>query len=561
MGCKDMGCKDLEGFSPTARDHAENPRHLGQLKESHGHACITGPCGDTMEFWLNVRDGMVEDISFITNGCNSSVASGSMAASLAEGKPMIDAAAIQQRDILAALGDFPGESKHCALLAANTLQAACADFLSRRDSPDGAAPREIEPAGESGGESQSIAAMRLEGESEKDFIERRALHARLSRIRRKVIVLSGKGGVGKSTVAVNIAVELARMGNRVGLLDVDLHGPSVPTLLGMEKETIRGGAEGMLPVEVDGLKVMSIGFLLEDPDAAVIWRGPAKKGAIRQFFQDVAWGELDYLIIDSPPGTGDEPLSVCQLAGRLDGAVIVTTPQKVAAVDVRKSITFCRQLRVPVLGVVENMSGFACPKCGEITQILPPGGGRRIAVDMSVPFLGAIPMDPKIAEACDNGRAFIRHCAGSPTAKIMRGIIRPIRELADANGLKHESETIQSKESIPMRIAIPLADGKLTAHFGHCASFALIDADCSEKKILKREDLDAPPHEPGLLPPWLAERGVETIIAGGMGSRAQNLFQQHGIQVIVGAPAETPEKLVSDYLAGTLKPGENVCDH
>ena len=415
-----MACMDLETFSPTARDHAQNPRHYGRLKEVHGHARITGPCGDTMEFWLNVRDGMVEDISFITDGCNSSVACGSMAASLAEGKQMIDAAAIQQRDILAALGGFPGESEHCALLAANTLQAACADYLSRRDQPHGGVYRKDESPCGASDDSQRTSSIRLQGENEKDFEERRTLQARLSCIRHKVIVLSGKGGVGKSTIAVNIAAELARAGKRVGLLDVDLHGPSIPTLLGMERQTIRGGAEGMLPAEADGLKVMSIGFLLENPDDAVIWRGPAKMGAIKQFLQDVAWGDLDYLIIDSPPGTGDEPLSVCQLIGRLDGAVIVTTPQKVAAVDVRKSITFCRQLRVPVLGVVENMSGFACPKCGEITQILPSGGGRRMAEDMSVPFLGAIPMDPKIAEACDNGHAFIRQYAGSSTAKIMR---------------------------------------------------------------------------------------------------------------------------------------------
>ena len=556
-----MGCPDLEGFSPTARDHAENPRHLGRLKESHGHARVTGPCGDTMEYWIKVRDGIVEDISFITDGCNSSVACGSLAACLTEGKRVEVAAAVQQQDILAALGVFPDESKHCALLAANTLKEACADYLSRRDPPREAVPRGNESTGESGGGSESIAAMRLEGESEKDFMERRALHARLSRIRRKVIVLSGKGGVGKSTIAVNIAVELARLGSRVGLLDVDLHGPSVPTLLGMEKETIRGGAEGMLPAEVDGLKVMSIGFLLDNPDAAVIWRGPAKMGAIRQFFQDVAWGDLDYLIIDSPPGTGDEPLSVCQLAGRLDGAVIVTTPQKVSAVDVRKSITFCRQLHIPVLGVVENMSGFACPKCGEITQILPSGGGRRLAEDMSVPFLGTIPMDPKIAEACDNGRAFIRQYATSPTAMIMREIIRPILELRHELEPKRESKTRPAKENTPMRIAIPLADGKLTAHFGHCASFALIDADCSEKKILKREDIDAPPHEPGLLPQWLSERGAQVIIAGGMGSRAQELFRRQNIQVVVGAPADTPERLVAAYLEGSLQTGDNVCDH
>ena len=161
----------------------------------------------------------------------------------------------------------------------------------------------------------------------------------------------------------------------------------------------------------------------------MIWRGPLKMRAIKQFLKDVAWGDLDFLVIDSPPGTGDEPLSVCQLIGRLDGAVIVTTPQKVAAVDVRKSISFCHQLDVPVLGVVENMSGFACPKCGEVTPIFRSGGGRHIATDMRVPFLGAIPIDPQIAESCDSGQAFVRRYAASPTAALMHTIIQPIAGL------------------------------------------------------------------------------------------------------------------------------------
>jgi ATP-binding protein involved in chromosome partitioning len=306
---------------------------------------------------------------------------------------------------------------------------------------------------------------------------------------------------------------------------------------------------------------MSLGFVLQDQDEAVIWRGPIKMGVIKQFLKDVAWGDLDYLIIDSPPGTGDEPLSVCQLIGELDGAVIVTTPQKVAAVDVRKSITFCRQLHLPVLGVVENMSGFACPNCAEVTQILPPGGGRLLAESMGVPFLGSIPMDPQIAEACDSGRAFVNHYSTTPTAEIMRNIIAPIAAL-DEPGLYMES-TINTtdKEDKQMKIAIPMADGKLTTHFGHCESFAMVDVNTIEKKIIKREDIIPPPHEPGLLPPWLAERGVNMIIAGGMGQRAQGLFAQNGINVVVGAPADTPEQLIGDYLSGTLQVGANTCDH
>ncbi|MBN2369576.1 MAG: Mrp/NBP35 family ATP-binding protein [Vicinamibacteria bacterium] len=272
------------------------------------------------------------------------------------------------------------------------------------------------------------ASRRKHGESDEDLEKRQRLQSRLCRIRRKIIVLSGKGGVGKSTVAVNLATAFLESGKRVGLLDVDIHGPSIPTMLGIETTSIRAQGEELIPREVDGLKVLSLGFFLGNPDDPVIWRGPMKANVIRQFLSDVAWGDLDVLVIDSPPGTGDEPLSVCQLIENLDGAVIVTTPQKVAAVDVRKSISFCRKLEVPVLGIVENMSGFVCPRCGEVTPILLSGGGERMAKDMDVRFLGSIPMDPRIAAAGDEGRAFVRHDSSSPMASIMRSILAPIAE-------------------------------------------------------------------------------------------------------------------------------------
>ncbi len=265
-------------------------------------------------------------------------------------------------------------------------------------------------------------------ETKEEYADRQRLAARLCRIQNKIVVLSGKGGVGKSTVAVNLATALALNGLRVGLLDVDIHGPSVPTMLGLEGASLKGNPGELFPVEFGGLKVMSLGFLLQNPDDAVIWRGPMKMGVIKQFLTDVNWGDLDYLIVDAPPGTGDEPLSLCQLIQPLDGAVIVTTPQKVAAVDVRKSISFCRRLEVPVLGIVENMSGFVCPKCGELTQILPEGGGRQIATDMNVTFLGAIPMDPGIAQSGDSGKVFIYHSSETPTGKILQSIIDQITE-------------------------------------------------------------------------------------------------------------------------------------
>ena len=252
------------------------------------------------------------------------------------------------------------------------------------------------------------------------------LKARLNRIRRKIIVMSGKGGVGKSTVAVNLAMSAMLAGQRVGLLDVDLHGPSVPTMLGLVGYRLEGGENGMLPVEIGGLKVLSVGFLLQNNDDPVIWRGPMKMGVIRQFIEDVEWGDLDLLVIDVPPGTGDEPLSVCQLIPELEGAVIVTTPQKVAAADVRKSINFCKELGVKVLGVIENMSGFACPKCGEVTPILRANGGRVMANAMGVPFLGSIPIDPLIAESGDDGKAFVESAASSPAAGAFREIVREL---------------------------------------------------------------------------------------------------------------------------------------
>ena len=417
------------------------------------------------------------------------------------------------------------------------------------------------PAEKHNGPGDTPSTSRLTGESDTQFEERRKLQTQLSLIRHKIIVMSGKGGVGKSTIAVNLAASLLMSGKRVGLLDVDMHGPSIPTMLGLDRQMLRMEEGLIIPIDIGGLKVLSLGLLLQNQDEAVIWRGPMKMGVITQFLRDAAWGDLDFLIIDSPPGTGDEPLSICQLIGKLDGAVIVTTPQKVAAVDVRKSVTFCRRMQMPVLGIVENMSGFVCPKCGEITQILRSGGGKKIAEDMGVPLLGSIPIDPNIAASSDEGLVFINQYAASDTARIMREVVQPIIELESGSAPAQTNTNKENQEVKPMKIAIPLAAGKLSMHFGHCEKFALVDADPEAKKILGREDVDSPPHQPGLLPPWLAEKGANMIIAGGMGQRAQDLFSQNGIAVIVGAPSETPEDLVNAYMAGNLQAGENVCDH
>jgi len=398
--------------------------------------------------------------------------------------------------------------------------------------------------------------------------EQRLLRDRLAHIKHKIVVLSGKGGVGKSTVAVNLAMSLSLAGRRVGLLDIDLHGPSVPRLLNLGREAIEVLDGAIRPARVDGLKVMSMGFLLHSDEQAVIWRGPLKAGVIKQFLKDVEWGSLDYLVVDCPPGTGDEPLSIAQLLAEATpgsqgdmNAVIVTTPQELSLLDVRKSINFCRQLDLPVVGVIENMSGFVCPSCGAATAVFGAGGGERMATTMGVPFLGRIPLDPRLVQAGDDGEVFVQRYARSETAKAFGRAIRPILDAGQTEAAAARPPESTREEDGNMRIAIPMAEGHLAMHFGHCEEFALIDVDLEKKQITGVETVQAPDHEPGLLPVWLQQRGANLIIAGGMGSRAQSLFAQHQIDVVVGAPSEEPDAVVRAYLDGSLQAGDNICDH
>jgi len=235
-------------------------------------------------------------------------------------------------------------------------------------------------------------------------------------VKHVILVLSGKGGVGKSTVSVNLAFALANHGKKVGLLDLDFHGPNIPKMLGIEDQRPAVLANSIEPVHVTGnLSVMSMAFLLPDTSTPVIWRGPMKMGAIRQFLTDVNWGALDFLVVDLPPGTGDEALTIAQLAPNVRGAVIVTTPQDVAVMDAIKAATFIGQLDLPVIGVIENMSGMICPHCGGAINLFNTGGGKKAAEDLGVPFLGAIPLDPEMVKAGDEGRPYILRHADSPT--------------------------------------------------------------------------------------------------------------------------------------------------
>lgn len=405
-------------ISPEALERFESPRNYGPLDNWDGHARITGPCSDTMEFWLKIADRRIAHASFITDGCGPSRAAGSMATELAVGKLVKEAIKIEKKDVIQALGGLPPDSEHCALLAVNTLKAALHDCQQQRQN--------AQQCGECCS-TECSSRQRRANESEEEFRERQALTQRMCQIGMKLLVMSGKGGVGKSTVAANLAASLALAGKSVGLLDVDIHGPSIPKLMGVDTEHLLAHADGIAPIEIAGnLKIMSIGFLLESASDAVIWRGPMKYNAIRQFLKDVDWGPLDYLVIDAPPGTGDEPLSVAQLVGQPAGAILVTTPQDLAVADVRRSVSFCEKVSLPVVGIIENMSGLACPHCGGLIDLFKTGGGESLAREMGVPFLGAVPIDPQIVECGDNGTPYAHRFAESPAAKAFAAVVERV---------------------------------------------------------------------------------------------------------------------------------------
>lgn len=270
--------------------------------------------------------------------------------------------------------------------------------------------------------------MGCSGDSQVDKQEMK-VQERMASVKKVIVVMSGKGGVGKTSVAVNLAYALSMSGKSVGLLDTDLHGPNVAKMLGIEDKTIEQFGEDLIPVSFSAhLKVVSLALLGKETDTPFIWRGPMKTAVIRQFLGDVNWGVLDYLVVDSPPGTGDEPLSVCQLLAKICSAVIVTTPQDVAVLDARKSIMFARELNIPVIGVIENMSGLVCPHCRAEINLFKQGGGEKAANDMGVPFLGRIPLDPDLVDLGDKGKPFIVAKPTSEASAAFKSIVCKIEE-------------------------------------------------------------------------------------------------------------------------------------
>lgn len=377
--------------------------------------------------------------------------------------------------------------------------------------------------------------------------EEKNLTRALKRIRHKLVVLSGKGGVGKSSVAVSLALSLARRGYKVGLMDVDLHGPNVLRMLGLQEPLDLQHAQFLLPPDLfDTLRVISIEMLMRNRDMAVIWRGPLKHQLIRQFLTEVQWDDLDYLVVDCPPGTGDEPMSVAQTI--IDAkAVIVTTPQEISLADVRKSINFCQKIDMEVLGIIENMSGYRCPHCGVEIPLFKKGGGEVIARDAKIPFLGALPFDSQVMEAADQGK--LMEIKDSPFFQTLAPVVD---WLLARLPLTKESR----RQPGVMKFALPLDDGRLSHKLGGATHFALLTAN--NGTIQARETVPTPGHEPGGLPEWLDELGVTHVIAAGLGAKAQKLLTHKGIEVIAGAPQGDPAELVAQYLRETLSPGANL---
>jgi Mrp family chromosome partitioning ATPase/predicted Fe-Mo cluster-binding NifX family protein len=382
---------------------------------------------------------------------------------------------------------------------------------------------------------------------EKENQEEQTIQQTLQLIRHKILVMSGKGGVGKSSVAVTLALSLARRGYKVGLMDVDIHGPNVLRMLGLDQPIDLSQGQFLLPPEIaDNLKVISIEVLMRNRDIAVIWRGPLKHQLIRQFLSEVRWGFLDYLVIDAPPGTGDEPMSVAQTIPEAQ-SIIVTTPQEISLADVRKSINFCQKIGLKILGIVENMSGYRCPHCGGDLPLFQQGGGERTAMSFSIPFLGALPFDPQLVQAADQGRLKDVDEAGSKFFQALHPMVNYIAKVLPPAGQKEPGVSI---------FAIPTEDGKAAGHFGQATQFTLITT--RDQTIQAKQVLPAPVQAPGGIPLWLEYLGVTHVLTPGLGDNAQKLLQRKGMEVVVGVPPEDPEGLVQKYLEKSLVLGENL---
>lgn len=379
---------------------------------------------------------------------------------------------------------------------------------------------------------------------EKGFImdqQDKKIREQLSKIKHKIMVMSGKGGVGKSTVAVNIAIGLSLQDFMVGLLDVDLHGPSIPKMLGARDLRLSRRPDGKMGAikYSPNLKFLSIEPLLPSEDTAVIWRGPIKHSAIRQFIGDIYWGELDYLVIDAPPGTGDEPLTVAKTIPDAY-ALLVTTPQEVSLIDVKKSIRFCQKIKMRILGIVENMSGFICPHCGKPIDLFKKGGGQKLADELGLRFLGRIPIDPRVVDTGDAGKPVIAAYPESVTAKAFEELVRNI--IAATEEMRRDV-----LEERFMRIAIPVATPptKIETDPAKFDLFAIYDVE--NNKILVKDVVKKPENQDLL--DFLKEQVATHIILFDPPRELADYLSGNEIRVLVtDTSQESPDSLVEEYL-------------
>jgi Mrp family chromosome partitioning ATPase/predicted Fe-Mo cluster-binding NifX family protein len=382
-----------------------------------------------------------------------------------------------------------------------------------------------------------------------DSMEEGLVKSALSHIKHKLMVMSGKGGVGKSTIATCLAIALAQKGDRVGLLDIDLHGPSIPHLLNisglLEVSSIH---QKLLPMEImPNLEVISIECVMADKDQAVIWRGPLKHSAIKQFITEVQWGDLDYLVVDSPPGTGDEPLSVAQLIPDAQ-AIIVTTPQEVALADVRKSIAFCRQTQMDITGMIENMSGFICPHCGKGVDIFKTGGGERTALAANVAFLGRLPFDFELVEAGDEGK-LVKYMQNQEKHynKVFFQIVYKLLERLQQMQIKPISlNEIRAKKAY--KVAIALKVGKPAPFLVDCDEIAMIYV--RDSQIEKVDKIT--PSEQHLTPKAFVDLGADLVMTKDIREKAKYIFDKNKVGVVLDIPDASPEELVKAFIKGDL---------
>lgn len=355
----------------------------------------------------------------------------------------------------------------------------------------------------------------------------------LSNIKKVIGVVSGKGGVGKSLITSMLAVIMNRRGYKTAILDADVTGPSIPKAFGINEKTA-GNELGLFPIKSKtGIDIMSINLLLKNDTDPVIWRGPIIAGTVKQFWTDVIWGDVDYMFIDMPPGTGDVPLTVFQSIA-VDGIIIVTSPQELVSMIVTKAVKMAEMMNIPIIGVVENMAYFKCQDCDKEYKIFGDSSIEKIAEMHNINVLAQIPLDPKISACCDKG----------------------VIELFDGNWLDPIAEILEKMEGNKMKIAIASENEMVTEHFGHCEIFNIFDVE--NNNIIKNESIQNPGHKPGFLPNFLNDMGVNVIISGGMGSGAIDIFNEKGIEVIIGATGNAKD-VAEQYLQGNLKSTGSVC--